>query len=56
MGIPLELTLEQQFNLKVYEEQVRKLSLQQSQDFVLELLRQLMIKDNVIKHLIKENL
>jgi hypothetical protein len=56
MGIPLELTLEQQFNLKVYEEQVRKLSLQQSQDFVLELLRQLMIKDNVIKHLIKETL
>lgn len=56
MGIPLELTLEQEFSLKVYEEQVKKLTLEQSQEFVLELLRQLMIKDNVIKHLIKENL
>lgn len=56
MGIPLELSLEQEFNLKVYEEQIRSLSPQQSREFVLELLRQLMIKDNVIKHLMKEAL
>ncbi|MCS6959425.1 MAG: NblA/ycf18 family protein [Pseudanabaenaceae cyanobacterium SKYGB_i_bin29] len=56
MGIPLELTLEQEFNLKVYEEQVKKLTLEQSQEFVLELLRQLMIKDNVIKHLLKQTI
>ncbi len=56
MGIPLELSLEQEFNLKVYEEQVKNLNPQQSQEFVLELLRQLMIKDNVIKHLMKEAL
>ncbi len=56
MGIPLELSLEQQFSLKVYEEQVRNLTPQQSQEFVLELLRQLMIKDNVIRHLMKEAL
>lgn len=52
----MELSLEQQFNLKVYEEQVKSLNSQQSQDFVLELLRQLMIKDNVIRHLIREAL
>jgi hypothetical protein len=54
MDIPMELNLEQQFNLKVYEEQVRKLSPEESQDFVLELMRQLMVKDNMLKHLLKQ--
>jgi ubiquinone biosynthesis protein Coq4 len=54
MDLPLSLTLEQQFNMKVYEDQVKKLSQQQSHDFLLELMRQVMIKDNVIRHLMKE--
>ena len=54
MDIPMGLNLEQKFNLKVYEEQVKGLSQEQAQEYLLELLRQLMIKDNVIKHLIKE--
>lgn len=54
MEIPMGLNLEQKFNLKVYEEQVRGLSQEQAQECLLELLRQLMIKDNVIKHLLKQ--
>ncbi|MBW4613331.1 MAG: NblA/ycf18 family protein [Desmonostoc vinosum HA7617-LM4] len=54
MDIPIELSLEQSFNLKVYEDQVKRLSQEQSQTFVLELMRQLMIKENVIKHLLKQ--
>jgi hypothetical protein len=54
MDIPLTLTMEQQFNMKVYEDQVKNLSSEQAQDFLLEIMRQLMIKDNVIRHLIKQ--
>jgi hypothetical protein len=46
--------MEQQFNMKVYEDQVKNLSADQAQDFLLEIMRQLMIKDNVIRHLIKQ--
>ncbi|MBH8577558.1 NblA/ycf18 family protein [Nostocaceae cyanobacterium CENA369] len=54
MDMPTGLSLEQKFNLKVYEEQVKGLSQEQSQTFLLEVLRQLMIKENVIKHLLKQ--
>jgi hypothetical protein len=51
MDLPLSLTLEQQFNLKIYEAQVRSMSADQAQSLLLELMRQLMVKDNVVKHL-----
>lgn len=54
MDIPMELSLEQKFNLKLYEEQVKHLSPEESQQFVLELMRQLMVKENVIRHLIQQ--
>jgi Phycobilisome degradation protein nblA len=54
MDIPMELNLEQKFNLKLYEDQVKELSHEESQKFLLEVLRQLMVKDNMIKHLLKE--
>ncbi|MEX0271287.1 NblA/ycf18 family protein [Leptolyngbyaceae cyanobacterium UHCC 1019] len=54
MNVPMELNLEQQFNLKLYEEQVKGLNLEQSQEFLLEVLRQLMVKDNMLKHLLKQ--
>lgn len=52
--IPMELNLEQKFNLKLYEEQIKDLSKEESQKFLLEVLRQLMVKDNMIKHLLKQ--
>jgi hypothetical protein len=56
MELPLSLSLEQNFNLKVYEDQVKGLSQQQAQEYLLEVMRQLMIKDNVIRHLMKTTL
>ncbi|MBD2200135.1 MULTISPECIES: NblA/ycf18 family protein [Calothrix] len=55
MDIPMELNLEQKFNLKVYEEQIKGLDQEESQKLLLEVLRQLMVKDNVIKHLLQQS-
>jgi Phycobilisome degradation protein nblA len=38
MDLPLTLNLEQQFNLKVYQDQVRVLSREQAQEALLTLL------------------
>jgi Phycobilisome degradation protein nblA len=54
MDIPMELNLEQKFNLKLYEEQVKRLNQEESQKLLLEVMRQLMVKDNMIKHLLKQ--
>jgi Phycobilisome degradation protein nblA len=54
MDFPMTLNLEQEFNLKLYEEQVQGLSPEESKAFLLEVLRQLMVKDNLIKHLLKQ--
>jgi Phycobilisome degradation protein nblA len=53
MDLPLTLNLEQQFNLKMYQDQIRHMSQDQAQDALLEVMRQIMIKDNVIRHLMK---
>jgi hypothetical protein len=55
-GLNLELSLEQQFSLRKYERQVKELSQNQSQQFLLEALRQLMVKDNAIRSLVESGL
>jgi hypothetical protein len=52
--ISLELTLEQQFQMRLMEEQVVSLSQQQIQDLLLQASRLLMLKDNVIRSLLKK--
>jgi Phycobilisome degradation protein nblA len=47
MNIPIGLSLEQMFNLRIYESQIKGLSQEESQNYLLEVLRQL--KDNLIK-------
>lgn len=54
MDFPMDLSLEQQFKLKVYREQVKELSPEESQAYLLEVMRQLMVKENVIRHLVKK--
>lgn len=49
----LELTLEQQFQLKIYEDMVKGLGQEQAQEMLLDVLQQLMMKDNAIKSLMK---
>jgi len=51
----LELTLEQKFQLKIYEDQIKGLNQEQAQIMLLDVLGQLMIKDNVIKGLLKSD-
>lgn len=54
MDITPELSLEQRFNLKVYAEQMKQMDPDETQACLLEVLRQLMIKENVIKQLLKQ--
>jgi len=54
MDTPGQLTLEQEFKLKVLQEQTKNLGLEQAQEYVAELLRQMMVKDNLVKHLLKD--
>ncbi len=51
--MPGNLSMEQQFKLKVLQDQVQGLSLEQAQEYVVEVMRQMMVKDNLVKHLLK---
>jgi hypothetical protein len=51
--MPGNLSMEQQFKLKVLQDQVQCLSLEQAQEYVVEVMRQMMVKDNLVKHLLK---
>jgi hypothetical protein len=53
MEIPGNLSLEQQFQLKIYQQQVKTLSQEQAQLYLVEVLRQMMVKENFLKHLLK---
>ena len=54
--IQLELSLEQQFSLKQTETVVAKSSQARVQAILIEVLHQLVVKDNVIRSLIKSQL
>lgn len=47
------LTLEQQFNLRKVADRTKALSQQQAQKLVVELQRQIMIKDNLYKEIMR---
>ncbi len=53
MRTPGGLSLEQQFKLQVLREQVQSLSQEQAQEYLLEVMRQMMVKDNLFKHFLK---
>lgn len=53
METPAKLTLEQQFKLEVLKDQVKKLSQEQAQEYLIEVFRQMMVKDNLMKQLLK---
>ena len=52
-ALPGNLTLEQEFKLQVVRDQVTELTLEQAQEYVVEVMRQMMVKDNLVKHLLK---
>ena len=47
------LSMEQQFKLHVLSQEVQQMSREQAQQYLIEVLRQMMVKDNVVKKLIK---
>lgn len=49
-----ELTLEQKFKLQVFKKQIQNLTKEQSQEFLLETFRQLMLKDMFITRILKD--
>jgi hypothetical protein len=50
-----ELTIEQQLKLKVYAHQTQLLTAKEAQILLIEMMRQNMVKDNVIKHLLNHH-
>lgn len=54
--LQLELSIEQEFALKVYRNEVKALSQEKAQEFLVEVLRQLMVKDNVIKSMLRNGI
>ena len=53
MDMPTSLSMEQQFKLQVLREQVKSLSLDQAQEYLVEVMRQNMVKENLLKHWMK---
>ncbi len=52
----LQLSLEQEFQMKVFQETAQNMSREQALSLLVEASRLLMIKDNVIKNLVKNDL
>jgi acyl-CoA-binding protein len=56
MDTPFELSLEQQFNVRAFSEQVKGLSKEQAQEFLVDLYRQMMIKETMYKGFLMQQL
>lgn len=55
MDLPLSLTIEQEFQLKVYIDQADSLNAADARKLLIEVIRQNMIKDNLVKHFMKKS-
>ncbi len=50
---PMELSLEQKFNLRSFETQVQNMSHEQAQEFLVELYEQMIVRENIYKEFLK---
>ncbi|RUT06308.1 hypothetical protein DSM107010_53120 [Chroococcidiopsis cubana SAG 39.79] len=55
MSHPIELSLEQQFNIRSFETQVEKMDREQAQDFLVKLYRQMVMREATYKELLKHH-
>jgi hypothetical protein len=55
MNEPMQLTLEQQFNLRSFESQVEQMSREQAQQFLKGLYAQMLMRETMYKHLIRHD-
>ncbi|HEY9674694.1 MAG TPA: NblA/ycf18 family protein [Waterburya sp.] len=53
MNQPMELSLEQQFSIRTFADQVQHMSREQAQEFVLMLYQQMMMKEAMYLHFLK---
>ena len=53
MSKPFDLSLEQQFSIRSFEHQVRDMSREQAQEFLVNLYAQMMMQENSYKNLLK---
>jgi hypothetical protein len=49
----MQLSLEQQFNIRSFETQVQKMSREQAQDFLVKLYEQMIMRENMYKEFLK---
>ena len=54
MDMPTGLSLEQEFKLQILKDQVKGLTREQAQEYLLEVLRQNRMKDNLFKYMLKK--
>lgn len=50
------LSLEQQFNLRQFETQAKKMSLEQAQQFLVTMYEQMLLRDNAYRQILKKNM
>jgi hypothetical protein len=53
MSDAINLSLEQKFNIRSFETQVRSMSHEQAQDFLVKLYEQMIVKDNMYQDFIR---
>jgi len=53
MDKPIELSLEQQFSLRSFQDQVAHMSQEQAQHFLIKLYEQMMLRETMYKHFLK---
>ncbi len=54
MNQSINLSIEQEFYLKSFADLVKRMSQEQTQEFLIELHRQMMIKEKMYQHLIQQ--
>ncbi|MDZ8241702.1 MAG: NblA/ycf18 family protein [Nostoc sp. ChiQUE01a] len=53
MSQPITLSLEQEFSLRIFADQVQQMSREQAQEFLLLLYKQMMIRETTYQELLK---
>ncbi len=48
-----KLSLEQQFSIRHFNDQVQRMSREQAQEFLIEVYKQMMMRENMYKHFLK---
>jgi hypothetical protein len=56
MNTTVELSLEQQFSLRAFSEQVKDLSQEQAQSFLVDMYQQMIIKEKMYQNFLRQGL